>query len=210
MSSSAQVARVAPPTKPRESFLQWLARITGISATSSGLKGDRTELVGDLWIARIGQSGGQRLTFEGAYSWPVFSRDDQAIIAVRAGELWSVPVGGGDPAKLSHSPSGLVGVVGTGPDGIVVFTEVEIGLFVSDSASFTPFAPANKEDKDAIARMRLPIRIYGNDLSVAQLGSSIVIEKNGKKTDIEIDGEQVGEPSVSHKRMQIVYVRIRK
>jgi hypothetical protein len=64
LTSFAQVAPVKPKPKaePPETFLVWLARITGISATSNGLKGEITQLTGDIWISRIGQAGGQGLT----------------------------------------------------------------------------------------------------------------------------------------------------
>ena len=116
----------------------------------------------------------------------------------------------GEPAELPHSPSGIVGIVGTGPDGIVLFTKTEIGVFAPDSGTFTPFVPARQEDRDAIARMRLPVRSYGNDFTVRQLGTDIMIEKNGIKGEIAAEGDRFGQPSVSHDRKHIVYVRTRK
>jgi hypothetical protein len=210
LTSFGQVAPVAPKARPQETFLKWLARITGISATSGSLKGDLIQLTGDIWISRIGRAGAQRLTFRGGYSWPVFSAEDKTIIAVGADQLWSIPVDGGEPAKLPQSPSGIVGLVGTGPDGIVVFTEKVIGLFVPGTGSFIPFTPATKEEQEAVARMRLPARSYGNELTVKQVGTGIVIEKSGKTDEITPDGEREGEPSVSHDRAHIVYIRASK
>jgi hypothetical protein len=208
LSSFAQVVRDAPKARPLvETFLQWLARIAGVSVTSSGLKGEIKLFAGDVWVSRIGQAGAKRVTFEGGYSWPVLSPNDKAIIAVRAGQLWSVPIDGGESSKLPQSPSGIVGLVGTGASGIVVVTEKEVGLFVPRSGSFTTFAPATKEDRDAIALLRLPIRTYGDELTVAQRGAGVLIEKSGSEDEIRVEGERVGEPSVSHDRKHIVYIR---
>ncbi len=50
---------------------------------------------GDIWVGWADQAGSQRLTFEGGWSWPVFAVSDKEIIALREGELWSLPVAGG-------------------------------------------------------------------------------------------------------------------
>ena len=196
------------PKKPPESFIQWLARVTGISATSSGLKGIDIAFSGDIWLLHIDKPGGQRLTFEGSYSWPVFSKDDQAVIAIRDGALWSVPLSGADPAKLPHSLPGVAALIGTGPDGIVAFTAQEVGLFKPESGEFLPFKAATKDDRDAIARMQSPIRDYGS-VTVSEKGKGILIEANGKTQEIEADGERQGEPSLSHDHKRMVYIRVK-
>jgi hypothetical protein len=204
--SVAQQPPQKPVQKPHESFWEWLARVTGISATSSGLKGElQIGFSGDIWIASIDDAGGQRLTFEGKYSWPVFSQDDQSIFAIREGELWSVPVGAGDPVRLRRSPSGVSELVGAGPQGIVLFVSDRIGLFEPESGEFSPFSPTDA-DRAAIERLRAPVRTYGQ-ITVAQQQNAVTIDLNGETHSIERTGERIGEPSVSHDRKRLVYVR---
>jgi hypothetical protein len=204
--SVAQKPPKKPAEKPHESFWEWLARVTGISATSSGLKGElEPGFSGDIWITRIDDAGGERLIFEGKYSWPVFSQNDQSIIAIREGELWSVPVGGGDPVKLRRSPPGVSELVGAGVGGIVLFVGDRIGLFNPESGAFARFSPTDAEGA-AIERLRAPVRTYGQ-ITVAQQQNAITIDINGDTHSIEGTGERMGEPSVSHDRKRLVYVR---
>jgi hypothetical protein len=195
-----------PPKKPPETFIQWLARVTGISATSSGLRGLRMEFAGDIWLAHIESEGGQRLTFDGSYSWPVFSRDDQAIIAIRGGELWSIPLDGVEPAKFLHSPHGVTALLGTGLSGIVVFIGDEVALFKPESGGLLPFKTTTQEDRDAIARMQEPIRSYG-EITVSENGAAIDVVLNRQTHQLTAPDERLGEPSVSHDHKLIVYIR---
>jgi hypothetical protein len=205
--SVAQQPSKKPAEKPHESFWEWLARVTGISATSSGLKGElATSFSGDIWIARIDDAGGQRLTFEGKYSWPVFSQNDQSIIAIREGALWSVPVGGGDPVKLRRSPPDVSELVGAGPQGIVLYAGDRIGLFDPESGDFAPFSPKTDADGAAIERLRAPMRTYVES-TVAQQRNAVTIDIHGDTHSIEKEGERMGEPSLSHDQKWIVYVR---
>jgi len=175
-------------------------------AASSGLRGIEVAFSGDIWLAHIGSPGGQRLTFEGSYSWPVFSKDDEAIIAIRDGELWSAPLNGAEPAKLPHSLPGVTALIGAGSYGIAAFTAEEVGLFRPDSGEFLPFKATTKDDRASMDRMRSPIRDYGS-VTVLERGSGIVIEATGKTQEISADGERQGEPSVSHDHKLVVYLR---
>lgn len=184
----AQAPAKAPkktPAKPKETFVQWLARVTGLSATSGSFRGGPDNgVAGDIWIGSLGQAGSQRLTFEGGWSWPVFAEGDKEIIAVRGGALWSIPVAGGDAVKMTHAPNGIGGLLGAGKDGLVVFTDDRIGLFRPDTGVFTRFEATGSEDEGDIARARRP-----------------------REIDLNSDGEQGYEPSASHEGKRVVYLR---
>ncbi len=84
----------------------------------------------------------------------VFSKDDQAIIAIRDGALWSVPLGGGaEPAKLAHSPAGVTELIGSGADGIVTFVAGKVGLFKLDSGE-RQGEPAVSHDQKLVVYIR--------------------------------------------------------
>ncbi len=192
-----------PPRKPAkktEPFLDWLLRVTGISATSRGLKGDTPDLSGDIWIADIGGGAGakQRLTFEGGYRWPIFSMDDRSIIAICGANLCSIPAAGGDSVKLPHSIAGIERLIGAAKDGVVLATATDIGIFSPQTGAFTAFAPQTQADRDAMDRMRKPARSYGGT-EIYQEGSDIVVRRGDSvQNRTEGTAQRYGQPSLSH------------
>jgi hypothetical protein len=196
-----------PPQKVR-SFLIWLAQVSGLSATSSGLRGLKVDHQGDIWTEPIKEGARQRLTFEGDYSWPILSPDDRSVIALRGGDLWSVPLNGGNPVKLSHTVPGITSLLGSGPEGILVLTPDQIGTFLPDSGQFTPFPPASQEDRDTIDRLRAPIRLYDHgQLTVSSKSGAILVENHGQKRELAPENATVWQPSVSHDGKRLVYIR---
>jgi hypothetical protein len=175
-------AQKQTPNTSTETFLQWFARVTGLSATSGSFKGGDVTGTGDIWVGWVAKAGAVRLTFEGGWSWPVFAQGDQQIIAIRDSVLWSIPVAGGDPVSFPHSLPGVKGLVGAGKDGVVAFTESRIGLFNLNTGAFDVFAPTDGEDQADIARSR-------------------------SSRDIDLgDGRRGTESSKSHDGTRVVYI----
>jgi hypothetical protein len=191
------------------SFLTWLAEVCGLYANSGGLKGEKVEHQGDIWLEPITGGARSRLSFEGKYSWPIFSSDDKAIIALRAGDLWSLPINGNDPSKLIRAPAGTAALVATGSKGIVLLTDQQIGILAPGSGHFSPFRPTSKVDQDAIDGLRAPIRSYANgELTVREKNGRIEVEKKGSKPlEVAPQNALVAKPSVSHDGQWLVYVR---
>ena len=181
-------------TQTVRSFALWLADVSGLTATSSGLKGLEMVHEGDIWSEPMPNGARQRLTFEGGYTWPVFSPDDKTVIALRGGDLWSIPLNGGNPTKLAHTLPGITNLLGTGPDGIVLLTARQIGTFSPDTGAFSAF-PTSDQDRDTINLLRQPIRSYDN--GTLTVSEQTVSEQN-------VAGWQ---PSVSHDRKTLVYIR---
>jgi hypothetical protein len=195
------------PQKLR-SFLIWLAQVSGLSATSSGLRALNVDHQGDIWSEPITGGARQRLTFEGAYSWPIFSSDDRSVIALHGSDLWSTPLNGGSPVKLAHTLPGITSLLGSGPEGIVVLTADQIGTFLPDSGLFTPFPPASQEDRETIDRLRAPIRSYDQgQLTVSSKSGAILIDNHGQKRKLAPENATVWQPSVSHDGKRLVYIR---
>lgn len=193
--------------EPVKSFLVWLAQVSGLSATSSGLRGFEAHHQGDVWIGPVEGVARRPLTSDGGYSWPVFSADDQSVMALRGGDLWSVPLNGGSPGKLAHTLAGITILLGSGAEGVVVLTADRIGTFSPGSGVFTPF-PASPEDLDTINRLRAPVRSYDNgQLTVSEKRAGILIVNRGQEREITSEGAALSQPSVSHDRKSLVYVR---
>jgi hypothetical protein len=176
------------------SFALWLAKVSGLTATSSGLKGFEIDHKGDIWSRPIEGGARQRITFNGGYSWPVFSSDDKTIIALRGGDLWSIPLNGGEPVKLPHTLPGVTILLGTGSEGIVLMTAKQIGTYSPYTGAFSAF-PATEADFYTINQLREPFRSYDN-------GKLTVSEQ-----DLSEQGMNGWQPSLSQDRKTIVYIR---
>lgn len=196
-------------TQTAREFLIWLARVSGLSATSSGLKGDEEIRQGDVWTEPIAGGARQRLTFEGGYSWPVFSSGGESVIALRGGELWSIAMNGGSPVQLAHTMSGIASLLGDGPEGLVVLTVDKVGTFLPATGVFSPFPAKSKEDLDEINRLRLPERSYGNgQIVVKGIQGVIQIVNKGQEREIAPEKAKVWQPSVLNDGKRLVYIRV--
>jgi hypothetical protein len=203
-----------PPAQKKDgkqtikSFLIWLAQVSGLSATSSGLRSLKADYQGDVCSEPIAGGARQRLTFEGDYSWPILSSDDRSVIALRGGDLWSVPLNGGSPVKLAHTLPVISSLLGSGPEGILLLTAEQIGTFLPDSGRFSPFPPATQEDRDTIDRLRAPIRSYDHgQLTVSSKSGAILVDNHGQKREIAPENASLWQPSVSHDGKRLIYIR---
>jgi hypothetical protein len=210
---AAKTTQKTDAAQTAKSFALWLAQVSGLTATSSGLKGIEVTHQGDIWTEPIDGGSRQKLTSDGSYSWPVFSPDDRSVIALRSGALWSVPSGGQSaPVRLNRSLPGITNVLGSGPEGIVVLTADQVGTFSPDSGAFSAFVATSQDERDTINRMRDPVRSYGQgQLTVSERDFGIWIVLPGQKDRTSAPkNATLWQPSVSHDRKSLVYVRADK
>ncbi|HEV7506875.1 MAG TPA: hypothetical protein VGS07_18440 [Thermoanaerobaculia bacterium] len=187
-------------------MLVWLARVTGLSA-APGMRGGAEDASGDVWLQEAAGGPLHRLTRDGGYSWPVFSADDLQVIAIRGGDLWALPVDGAPPVKLASAPEGLVSLVGSGPDGLVVLIADKIGTFSPETGAFSPFEPTSQEERNEIVRLRSPARSYSDRrLNLSERNGVVVVESAGRRREIVGDGAAAMQPSASHTLDRIVFI----
>ncbi len=150
----------------------------------------------------------RKLTPEGGFSWPVFSADDQQVIALRDGQLWAIPIRGGEMVRLAHPRVEVVSLVGSGRDGLVVLTADQIGMLDIRSGDFSPFEPTFEEERDEIAMLRAPSRSYGQgQLTVAERNGVLEVTQKGKVRKMAYKGTASWQPSVSHDGSEIAFIR---
>ena len=109
----------------------------------------------------------------------------------------------------THSPVEVVALVGAAADGIVLLTSEQIGICSAEPGAFSAFQPATKEDRDAIDGMRFQDRTYTDPGKVRVYATEgrVTIESNAQSRDIPAGPDHLGQPSVSHDRQRLAYVR---
>jgi hypothetical protein len=194
------------PAKKR-SFLIWLAQVTGVTASSGALRGDSGVQRGEVWVQLLAGGEPNRLAAEEGFSWPVFAVDDRQVLALRDGAIWSM-ADAGPPVLLVHPQVRIVGLVGSGAEGLVVLTTDQVGTLDVHSGEFTPFTPTSEEDRDEIARLRSAGRAYDEGrLQVAERNGLLIVTEGGRIRELAFPGAASWQPSVSHDRSRIVFIR---
>src|SRR5262245_31543728 len=86
----------------QDGLLNQLLRITGISATPSQQKapGEEIEAGGEIWISNVKAGSLQRLGDQHGFRSPIFGPNDEAVLAVKDGALWRVPLQTGAASKI--------------------------------------------------------------------------------------------------------------
>jgi hypothetical protein len=122
----------AQPGKKAESFWEKVLRFTGVSATPRSLRGGENVASGDVWVvaAAVG-SIPERLTRDRGYNSPVFDSRDQNILALKAGDLYRIPLHEDSPARIRPVPGvgKLVGISRDDPDQLLVLMKEAGGSF---------------------------------------------------------------------------------
>jgi hypothetical protein len=195
------------PAKGR-SFLAWLAQATGVTASSGALRGDSGVQRGEVWVQPLAGGEPYRLAAEESFSWPVFAVDDRQVLALRDGAIWSIPADAGPPVLLVHPQARIVGLVGSGAEGLVVLTADQVGTLDVHSGEITPFTPTSEEDRDEIARLRSAGRAYDEGrLQVAERNGLLIVTEGGRIRELAFPGAASWQPSVSHDRSRIIFIR---
>jgi hypothetical protein len=190
------------------SFIAWLEQVTGLSATSSGLRDGEGDERGELWVQPLAGGAPRQLTAEGRFSWPVFSADDRQVLALRHGNLWAIPAHGGHPVELAHPDIEIVSLAGCGREGLVVLTADGVGIVNVRSGRFSPFEAGSREDRAEIAMLRSPGRTYDQGrLTVAERNGVLVVTEHGKIREMAYNGAASWQPSASHDRRWIAFIR---
>jgi len=116
-----------------------------IAYVLSGVDGDADKPVSSLWIAEA-DAAPRRLTQGTADASPVFSPDGSTLAFQRDGQLWTLPVAGGEASRRTHLPLGAGAAVWS-PDGTKIAFSAPVEL------------EANKgeTDEDLVKRAASPI-----------------------------------------------------
>ena len=77
----ALMVLLAAPLAAAESWVDWLLRVTGITATSRSLRGEPYELEGDVYVANLTTTVRERYARGGGFRSPIFYPNGKSIQA---------------------------------------------------------------------------------------------------------------------------------
>ena len=213
------------PARPQETLSDIVWTILdglGITMAPVGQLGEGGASKGEIWIATSDGSKRHRLTDRVEYSWPVFTADGEAVLALRGASLVRIEAGSAAPVTLADDAP-LTKLVGARPDGSVVGIVPE-GPFgrlaiVTPSGSVTLLpAPASREEKRLMAALLGESRAYRDDRKLlvdradyedrTRRGFDVYIETaKGRLNLSRCETAACGQPSLSPQGDWVAYIR---
>ena len=140
---------LAAPLTAEETWVRWLLRVTGISVTSRGLRGDE-KLAGEVWVAKLSPAVRTPWATDSGYRWPIFTPNSQAVLAIRDGKIFRIPSVGGSPEDLGVvvGQVRLIACQREDPDLVVILKgePAELGVISLSTGDYRP-APAEQESE---------------------------------------------------------------
>ena len=213
---------------PKETFLEKLLRIAGLTAAPSQMRGPSEEVLsGNIWMAQVAGGAPKALTSDGDYRSPVFSVSDATIYALRQNAIVRVPLRGGAAAKVSAAP-GVVKLVGfdrSSPDEIVVLLDdagSPLGVLALRSGAITrlPYDRGSVEQQRALTQVRGQDRVYGKTtlyiktetkqgLSRPIEWTDVYIQSDGPPRNISVcDGVNCVQPALSPDGRMVAFIKV--
>ena len=212
---------------PKETLLQKLLRIAGLTAAPSQMRAPGDPHPGDIWIVSLQDRNPRALTNDGGYHSPVFAPNDGFVYALRDDSVVRIPVAGGAATSQGRA-SGIVKLVGfDGPDDLIVLTEAQapasplalLSLKTGRLASL-PHDPTSPEELRLIAFVRGDERVYGETRVYTRTESRRGALRTSEWTDVYIargtaapvnvsacQGVDCGAPALSPDGRYIAYVK---
>jgi hypothetical protein len=157
----AAIALCGARPAPAADLLGQVASFLGISATPSQMKAPDTASDGDIWIADAGGGARTQLTTDGGYSWPVFDPGSARILALKAGEVFEIPLAGGRARRLMSSAgiSKLIGFDRERPDRVLMLraqanAEIAVLSLATGEVSAVGYDPQSSADRIFLAHLQ--------------------------------------------------------
>ncbi len=213
---------------PKESFLEKLLRIAGLTAAPSQMRGPSDEVApGNIWTVPVNGEAPRPLTTDGGYRSPLFSPSNGTIYALRQNAVVRVPRAGGSAVKVQDAAgvSKLVGFDRSAPDEIVVLlddaTGSPLGALSLRSGKITrlPYDPRSNEEQRALTEVRGQVRVYGattlyiktetkQGLSRPVEWTDVYVQSGGPPRNISAcDGVSCGEPTLSPDGRVVAFIK---
>jgi hypothetical protein len=215
------------PPPPKESLVQKLLRIAGLTAAPSQMRAPGDPQPGDIWIVSLQEGARRALTSDGGYRSPIFSPDNAFVYAIRDDVVIRIPIAGGPATPQGRAPN-LVKLVGfDGPENVVVLTEAQapespLAALSLKSGQLTPLPhdPKSADELHLIAFVRGDERVYGETRVYTRTERKPGALRASEWTDVYLargtatpvnvsmcQGVDCGAPAVSGDGRYVVYIK---
>jgi predicted Fe-Mo cluster-binding NifX family protein len=128
--SPAPKKTTTPSPRPKETFWQWAARFSGISANPNTLKGADDELrSGQVWVADLSTGASRKITADDGYRSPVYFPNGSDILALQGVSVVRLSSSGQRPVEVFRVAgiSKLVGFSLDDADEVLALEEDDAG-----------------------------------------------------------------------------------
>jgi hypothetical protein len=213
--------------QPKETLLQKLLRIAGLTAAPSQMRAPGDPQPGDIWVVALQDRMARPLTQDGGYRSPVFGQDDAFIYALRDDVVVRIPVGGGTVVQQGRTAEAVKLVGFDGPDDLTILTNAQPPASPLASLSLKtgrlaplPHDPKSPEELRLIAFVRGDERVYGTTRVYTRTESRRSALRTTEWTDVIVargtaapvnvsacDGINCGAPALSHDGRFLAYVK---
>lgn len=153
--------------RAKETLVQKLLRIAGLTAAPSQMRAPGDPQPGDVWIVSVQDRSPRALTSDGGYRSPIFSPAEPFIYALRNDVVVRIPIGGGAASPQGRAPA-VVKLVGFDGDDLVVLTgasepasPLALLSIKTGQLAALPHDPNSAEELRLIAFVRGDERVYG-------------------------------------------------
>jgi hypothetical protein len=229
--ANAQTPRKNAPTPvQKETFWQWVLRVSGVSANPNTLKGADDELTsGQIWVSDLAAGTVRKITPQEGYRSPVYMPDGNGILAVRGADVVRVSSIDGRAEKVGNVTgiSKLVGFSLDAPDDLLVLKEDNAGhtspwrfSVKSGAATPLPYDPQSSRDLQMLEHLKDWQRDYGGTIvyvkreSRETLSGVVEIEnvfvKSASRDPVNVsrcDLTNCGQPSLSPDGNRVLFIK---
>jgi hypothetical protein len=225
--AAALLAVQAPA--PKETFLEKLLRIAGLTAAPSQMRGPSDEVLpGNVWTVQIGGGAPRALTTDGNYRSPVFSPTDGTVYALRGDAIVRLPIRGGAATKVvdARGVAKLVGFDRGAPDEIVVLldtaAESPLAIVSLKGGKITrlPYDRNSNDEQRALTQVLGQDRVYGKTtlyiktetkqgLSRPIEWTDVYIQSDGPPRNLSAcDGVNCVQPALSPDGRTVAFIKV--
>jgi hypothetical protein len=214
-------------TVPRQTLVEKLLRIAGLTATPSQMKAPgEAEQQGALWIADLGRQTSYALTTEERYRSPVYSPGD-TLYALRDDSVVRVSSQGAAAVAAAPGVAKLVGFDPKAHDEIIVLFDgtrpgSPLGLVSLSGGPTTPLPYDAESDatQRVVSQIRSQVRVYGGTtvytreetkrgLAGVREWTDVYVARGGAMPEnvSACDGDDCVEPALSPDGQRVAYVK---
>jgi hypothetical protein len=157
-----------------------------------------------------------KLTFDGGYRCPVFTPDDQRLLAVRGQDLVWISPKDSSITAVDHAPVGIVRLVGfeasaSGKPRVVVVTRQAVGLFSPWDGIFVPLDLGRDDEEYARGPLSQgALESNAGLVSVDTTGHEMTVERKGHEPLELTPGSKAtyADPVLSHDGATVAFIRV--